>query len=314
MKKILVLNTIFILLLLIFAELTFYVLYRNDVHYPISYVQTSLKDYLYEYPPFRYKKYENVNFTKKPILYLGCSYTYGEALNDDETMPKKIEKITGRHGYNMGMSGKCAVQSLMQLLLENEYHLINEKPEFIIYTFMFHHIDRLFDAESYDFYRKRNYVPFQKYNILYKSYLYKHFKDVELSKYLFNGGKYDVLLNLYYTVLKDIKAEGEKLFPDSKFVILIYSDVNHDLCKNYYGKDNENENRLKEMFEIMESKDFKHNLEQIGYTVITTEELIGRKMDREDDRNSKTIDPNYPHPSAKAWDEVVPQLCKRLKL
>ena len=114
--------------------------------------------------------------------------------------------------------------------------------------------------------------------------------------------------------MRDIKKEGEKRFPKCKFIFLIYSDINNDLCKIISGENNENKDKIKKMFEIMYSKDFKKKLEDIGYTVITTEELIGRKMNKPEDRNPKTIDPNYPHPSSKAWDEVIPKLIQELNL
>ena len=108
-----------------------------------------------------------------------------------------------------------------------------------------------------------------------------------------------------------MKKQCDKLFPGSKFVVLLYSDVNKDLCEELLSPGEDSINR---QFEILYSDDFRKNLEKIGITVISTEELIGRKMDREEDRVPSSIDPNHPHPSASAWDEIVPALVKRLNL
>ena len=295
------------------VELCGFVIHICKLNYPVPWIQKSLKDSLYCYPPVRFKKCEK-KCKKKPILFVGCSYTFGEALEDDDNMPAKIEKITGRHGYNWGISGYGPAQVLTLLLLEKENHLLNEKPEYIIYTYMFNHIDRFIEYELYDLYRKRNYIPIQKYNDFYKSYVYRNIKDAELSDYLYDMESMDVQLNLFYSIMKDIKNESEKLFPDSKFVVLIYSDINYDLCLGLVRENNENEQRIEKMFEIMYSKEFRKKLEEIGFIVITTEELTGRKMYKLEDRQPKIVDPNYPHPTSKAWDEVVPQLCRRLNL
>ena len=47
--------------------------------------------------------------------------------------------------------------------------------------------------------------------------------------------------------------------------------------------------------------------------VISTEELLGRKMDKQEDiiDNERTV---TIHPSAKAWAEIVPALSKKLNL
>lgn len=314
-RKTLIINIILTTIIYIIVEVFCFRLFDNSVSYSVPFIQKSLEDCLAKYPPERYKQYEKKeNNNKKPILFVGCSYTLGEALEDEDTMPAKIEKLTNRYGYNWGISGYGAVQALILFLLENKYHLINEEPEYIIYTYMFHHLDRFQEPEIFNFYRKNNYIPIQKYNNLYKSYIYRRIKDIELSNYLYNNGELDIQLNLFYTIMKDIKKQSEKLFPNSKFVILIYSDINYDLCRNLMGQDDENKFRINKMFEIMYSEDFKKNLENMGYTVITTEELIGRKMYRQEDRNPKTIDPNYPHPSSKAWDEIVPKLIQKLNL
>ena len=62
----------------------------------------------------------------------------------------------------------------------------------------------------------------------------------------------------------------------------------------------------------MENKEFKTELEKLGYTVIYTEELIGRKMNRPEDRLPDDI--SKPHPAKHIWSIIVPPLIKKLSL
>ena len=120
------------------------------------------------------------------------------------------------------------------------------------------------------------------------------------------------LYDLQIKVYKAIIQETKKLYPDSKFVFLIYCDKNEDIVQ--IESWNVPQKEINEEFEILYSDKFKKDIENLGATVITTEELIGRKMDKEEDRIPKSIDENYPHPSEKAWDKIVPKLVQRLNL
>ena len=108
------------------------------------------------------------------------------------------------------------------------------------------------------------------------------------------------------------KEEIREVLPDKDDYD--YEKVLVRLMAELVRENNENEQRIEKMFEIMYSKEFRKQLEEMGFIVITTEELTGRKMYKLEDRQPKNVDPNYPHPTSKAWDEVVPQLCKKLNL
>ncbi len=295
-------------------EIVYFFAYWHHICYPVSPIRFSDKNFLYEYPPSNFSKYKKISENEKaPILFVGCSFTKGDYLEEHQSLPAKVQKLTNRFCYNWGMSGYGPAHFLTLFLLENQYHLISQKPEYIIYTYMFHHLDRFSEPEIYDFYRKQHYIPNQNYNFLYHSYIYKYLQNSKLSDWIYDEEKMDNALVLFFTIMYDMKVQSEKLFPNSKFIILLYSDVNKDLCEGIM-QNNKNANRVNKMFEIMYSDEFKNKLERLGYKVLSTEELIGRKMDRETDRVPKSVDPNYPHPSNSAWDEIAPKLVQKLNL
>ena len=89
------------------------------------------------YPLNKFKKFErNENNTKLPILLLGCSYTYGELLEEDKDFSEKLGTQSGRHIYNMGMSGQGPMAGLTLLEIEEKNKTIDKEPEYIIYTYM----------------------------------------------------------------------------------------------------------------------------------------------------------------------------------
>lgn len=51
----------------------------------------------------RYKTVGSKN--KKPVVIFGCSFAYGEYLNDNQTFGYKLSKQTGRTVYNFAYSG-----------------------------------------------------------------------------------------------------------------------------------------------------------------------------------------------------------------
>jgi hypothetical protein len=264
------------------------------------------------YPPVRFRPIEEADkkFSSPPILMIGCSYTEGELLSPDNTPEEKLSRLTDRYVYNWGMSGYGPIAFLALLDAEHKHHFITVKPEFIIYTYMFHHIERYGHFQFYNMLRRYGLIPFQKYNFLYNSYIYQYYKDIELDRYLWND--FDKRYDLFFNVVSKLKEESENLYPGSKFVMLLYSDVNQDLCEGIMGKNNENKEIVDKLFEVLYSPEFRKRLEDMEITIISTEELIGRRMYKKEDRMQN--DPNHPHPSSDAWDEILPELVKKLNL
>lgn len=256
------------------------------------------------------RKYKHIaKHEKRPILFLGCSYTYGFRLADEETFPYLVEKLTKRLCYNFGLSGYNISEAL--LLFDNNKDKDFESPEFIVYTYMFDHLQRNGQWQNFDSYRKRKLIPNQKYNFLYKFWTTQYIQNTRFSKYLW-GLSFEENIDFFFKIVEAVKTECDRKFPDSKFVVLLYSDVNEDLSENFRLDIKENRERIDKSFDFLYSTEIRKRFENLGMTVVSTEDLIGRKMDRPKDRAEN--DDERPHPAAVAWNEIVPSFIKYLEL
>ena len=329
--KIIVINILIIAILFFIIEFVLYInFYKSSgfkkffFPYFCGIENVIASNYGY-YPPGRYKESLNIlsNYdkNKKPILLLGCSYTYGHFLDANNNFAAILANNTHRKVYNWGIIGQSAFPSLLLLKNEEQKPLLDSNPEYIIYTYMFDHLAQYrWNVHSFfNLFRKYNYIDFQKYSFLDNLYTYSYYRNKKLSDYIFDDDDFSKRLNLFYLVIKDIKNQTDKLFPGSKFIFLIYSDINYDLCDGITSSYHEGMkiNPVEKSFDIMYSEEFKEKLKSIGqdnFYVITTEELIGRKMNLPEDRISSDLDKNHPHPSSSAWEKIVPALIKKYDL
>jgi hypothetical protein len=76
------------------------------------------------------------------ILFFGCSFTYGEGLNDNETMPYIVGERSKTQVYNFGFHGYGPHQMLSAI----EHGLVDEvidcQPRYAIYQTGFFHVER----------------------------------------------------------------------------------------------------------------------------------------------------------------------------
>ena len=286
--------------------------YKNPYFITIPDILEAVSDSAYY--PRRYKEPDNKNdFTKKaPILLLGCSYAFGTYLTSDTNFQGQLRKLTNRWVYNFGIPGHDNATALMLLEEEQKHPILKRKPEYIIYVYVFHHLQRNVEKKYYNFYRKEGFIPSQKYNFLYNFYTYAHFKNRILEDMYWNDLEFKGHQELFIKLLSKTKKITDKLYPQSKFIVLIYSDENYDHPDGTLENMGYSEFKLQKLFDIMESAEFKKKIENLGIEVITTQELIGRKMDKPEDRVPN--DANRPHPTAKAWEEITPKFVERLKL
>ncbi len=78
------------------------------------------------------------------ILFLGCSQTFGEGLNDNQTLPYHFSKISGLKSINTGMHGYGTHQALMLISDEEliKERLGKKKISHVIYNASLSHISR----------------------------------------------------------------------------------------------------------------------------------------------------------------------------
>lgn len=234
-----------------------------------------------------------MNSKKRPLLFMGCSFTYGWGLNNDQLLPVKMAKLTNRTAYNRGIAAS-GPQHIYYQLNRNDFYKEVPDSEYIIYTFIYDHIKRLYKYQLAFFgveaglrYEIKDgklqeiepsFLPF------YSLYTVRRIQAEIEKKEIANE---DESFNLFLTILKESLKQAKKHYKNVKFVVLIYKDP--------WG-----ENLTPEQIELIKKE---------GFIVIDAEKLIGHELT---DKKYKLED-NI-HPSEQAWNEVAPKLAKALKL
>lgn len=255
----------------------------------------------YEYPKaFNYEEYKlhlrPVNYkksNKRPVLFFGCSFTEGLGLKNEQTLAYKISELSNRTTYNRGKSSTGPQFMYYQL---NDKNFKKEVPdaEYIIYTFIWAHFERLYNYRTCRFIKYLN----LRYKIvnnhlvevdtifppIYSLYTVKNIQyDIEKRKTI-QEEKDNKMFNL---MMEECYKLAQEKYPHSKFVILEYPDW------------------TKKKLPISEIK----RLEKMGFVVVNAENLVGHSLS-----DNKYILEDKLHPSESAWSEVAPKLVKKLEL
>ncbi len=245
-----------------------------------------------------YNKYFSLDEFRKPttgkqyknacIVIAGCSFTYGEALDDDETFGAVLsEKYPKYKIYNIGLTGASSRETLYILRNHKKYEKENllpkqgEETKFVIYTYIHDQKRRLINnvfriSPNFKIVKnekgEKELSFYKSNNPIIKTFIYKYYAR----KYQPINDKY--LQNLFTLYMQEIKKETEKIFPNAKFVLFVYSDDLNDL-------------------------DIK-TIEQQGITVIELKNIINK--DIYSDEKYKAWDKG--HPNRLAWEEITPVL------
>lgn len=84
------------------------------------------------------------------ILFFGCSFTFGEGLNDDQTLPYIVGTLTKNRVYNFGFQAYGPHQMLSAIdhgLLER---VVEATPKYAIYQAGFFHVERAAGRYQWD--------------------------------------------------------------------------------------------------------------------------------------------------------------------
>ncbi len=289
--KVIFINLLVLLLLFSLSEFFLFKQYqitRPDLKYKIEKVpyENLVKT------PGRFRKTSGLNYKKQPIIIFGCSYAYGEFLDDEDTISAKLSKLSERPVYNYAIKGKGLQNTLF--IVENKLYDTNIKnPQYAIYIMMSDQIRRLYTNACPDDYVAQPIYKFNKFGEpVIKSSYYPRYRQF-YSFYYLNNLVYKYILekqfdrhNRYVTLyFEQIQRQLKQQFPDIKFIILMFGD------KNNFGLDM---SRLKDD----------------GFTVISTEELTGINFfDKKYQVSEKDI-----HPNSKVWEIVASKLVEKYKL
>jgi hypothetical protein len=88
----------------------------------------------------------------KNALFVGCSFTFGEGLNDTQTLPSLFSKLSGWDTFNAGMAGYGSHQALKIIEDNNIYQKRTEgnKIDLIVYRMIFSHTKRAAGYSPWD--------------------------------------------------------------------------------------------------------------------------------------------------------------------
>ncbi len=334
MKKkiyIIILNILLLLLLFIANEIFAYksIFSSGFILFPDYKKFEKLKDEFlignhlyvnYEKPakdnPIYYKndgREENGNdYKKNAILLLGDSYTYGLGLTKEEAFSAQLSKYTKRPVYNWAFCTEGIEYAVLELKNNQNIEKLknqtkNNPLKYVILTYTYPQFDR-----TYSINRQYRYFYLRKYGLLegqkfsYFDYLYTvlSVKNKLYVNSLYKNGLQKSVIKLIKKYIKEINNDIHKNFPDAKLIFLIYSD-SIDVIEQAGLNSSEN---------AINSLNTGHwkDMEKEGITVLSTEELIGKKTEISDIlQNERTV---TIHPNAQIWKLIIPSLSKRLSL
>ena len=274
----------------------------------------TMKDYKFYYPVKNYdydaitqnsltKVYKG-NSKKRPVITIGCSYVKGIGLEDNQTFAYKLNKYTGRTTYNRGIGGTGPQMVYRQLSDKNFTKQIPD-AEYVIYVFIYNHVDRLF-PKIYGFFSNEVNLNYELKNGELKE-LKHHFS----SFYFFHTVKkfiaYQALKErtteqnnnrpLFFKIMEESAKAAKKNYPDAKFVFVEFPEA--FMCKSEYAAGTRE----------LSAAQIKR-LEDSGIIYINAEQLVGH--DFRDVKKYRLADED--HPNERVWDEIVPALSRKLKL
>jgi hypothetical protein len=166
----------------------------------------------------------------------GCSFAFGYAVEENQTLSFYLDSLTGLRGYNYGVSGHGTQQTLSILQSQNLHKEISEPNGLLVHLFIDHHIKRLIgsrklirlwathypyfylDGEELkqdgSFWTGRH-VLTRFYRAISQSAFIDLF-DIDFPWYISDGH-----MKLFGAVLYQAKQEFLKQYPNGRFLVVI---------------------------------------------------------------------------------------------
>lgn len=239
--------------------------------------------------PFR-GSFMNKETNKKPVLWFGCSFAEGAGLEDNKTPCYKISQLTRRSCLNK-TKGATGVQYMYYQLSKQNFSKEVPQADFIIYTFIWNHIHRLYNyqinplVDMFNLRYKNNNGTLEEikpvFKPLYSSFFIRRILNKKVNKSVLREANDFELFNL---IMKETAELVKKYYPKSTFIMLEFPDTSRK------------ELPLKEI----------KTLESYGIIVVRVKDLIGNA----DIYDDKYWLPGKIHPSEQAWDIILPELVK----
>ncbi|MCR5261725.1 MAG: hypothetical protein K6C94_07800 [Candidatus Gastranaerophilales bacterium] len=238
---------------------------------------------------------------KGGIVTIGCSYTEGAGLEENQSFAYKLNQLTGKTTYNRGISA-TGTQYVYRQLADKNFKKEIPEVDYVIYTFIYDHFYRLF----------RDYVTYGNSNLHINYYLndknelregkhpfwflYTFYTTRLISEYKEQRSydefdeKYAVFLKLIEESIKEMK----KNYPNAKFILLEVPQGSMCLSDYQAGTEELTKEQIKD-------------IEDLGAIYVNAEKLVGHQL-RDTEKYRM---PDKDHPSERVWDEIAPALVKK---
>lgn len=287
--KICFLNLIFIVFLCILFDWFIIAKQMYKVH---SHTEWFCKDRVENMLPF--------NKGKKPIILMGCSYTFGAGVDYNQTISYKLQSLTERKVYNLGQIATGIQHSLF--LLQKSSFFENNKdlnPEYIFYIFIDDHIRRMY----IDFFSENDHLKYLRYEykndqlilknpkVNFFDYFKVTFLYKKINNFFIKNKSEDENFEFLKKHLIEMKKNINQKYKDTKFAVIVYPD-NFDKC---FGEKSGNYNAKWK------------SLEDEGIIVLNFSEY---NLEFKDEYLASDLC----HPSGKAWDLLLPIIIQNFNL
>jgi hypothetical protein len=172
----------------------------------------------------------------KYAIFFGCSFTYGDGVQSDQTMPYYFQKFADSyHAYNYGFLAYSPLQTLAMLQTKNIRLQVPDSSGFGVFTYINDHIDRAIPAsrwtifqqgrfpnlnnntlQSNGTYRNKHRIKYELLNWAGNSNIWNYFR-INLPK-KHTDAHYQHIVNM----IAESKKEFTKQFHHDKFYVIIF--------------------------------------------------------------------------------------------
>ena len=243
------------------------------------------------------------NYTKKPVILLGCSYAYGHGLKREQTFSYILSELTKRPVYNFAECGSDIIKSYNVFRSQNNLPNISD-TEYIIYIYMHDHINRYLSID--DLYTNYELIFPQINNKIIQKKLIEiplfRFIYVLIQIHKISRGNADLYIQKSKILLKNIIINTYKALkkeaPNAKMII-IYDQKIADMYSPV---------KIMLDSEIQNSDVWDEIEKETDIKVVRTKDITGFLFDKDYKLKEDIADW---HPNEKAWKVLTPLFAKK---
>ena len=189
-----------------------------------------LYDVVYHFGDDRLRVTPGPSNSAESVVFFGGSFTFGEGVEDHETLPARTAELSGRRVHNFGLHGYGPHQMLAALEQGYAEERVGTPPALVVHQALMWHVMRVGGRSDWDpdgpCFRlapdgaavfaggfRENRKPLQRW--FGRSRLFAKLRDLLAQK----SGKE---IDLYLAIVKQAAAEAERRFPGSEFHVLLW--------------------------------------------------------------------------------------------